>query len=243
MNETTTLHEGFITTKEAANLFKYTSSYVAHLVRTKKINARRLGRSWLIEQNSLEHFVAKKGKQIPHKKFAPKIAKLTPEPVPPRVQEQQAYYIPPPAVAVTFSSGEPHTITTHHSVYSYKPKNNTPQWIEVVAVAVFIVFIAIAAEFITIAIQSNPVFLQSMGTLQDFPTIIGQAPLVFGEFVIDATHAVIEADVTLAYGIAVAAPAIAYVTMNTIVGIGDDFSIAVARIPLQVAGVFAHGTQ
>ena len=31
MNETTTLHEGFITTKEVL-IFKYTSSYVAHLV-------------------------------------------------------------------------------------------------------------------------------------------------------------------------------------------------------------------
>lgn len=243
MNETTTLHEGFITTKEAARLFRYTSSYIAHLVRTKKINARRLGRSWLIEQNSLEYFVAQQRSQKPsNKRHTPKIAKRTLQPVLPRIQEQQIHY-EPQAVSVTFSSAEPHTITTHHSVYSYTPKSNPSKWIDVVFATILIIFVAITAEFITITLQSHPVFSQSVGTLQSFPAIIGRAPLALGEFVIFATHAVIEADVTFAYGIAVAVPAIAYVTMNTFVGIGDDFSIAVARIPVQVASVFAHGTQ
>ncbi len=237
MNETIMLHEGFITTKEASKLFRYTPSYIAHLVRTKKINAQRLGRSWLIEQNSLQHFVAQYDKQNSNKTRTSTNANTTRS----RAQEQRTYHAPP-SISLSFSSAEPHTITTHQIV-SDDLKTPPSIWIEIVCAVMFIVSVVIAAEFITIAVQSNPVFLQSVGTLQTLPAIIGRTSLALGEFVITATHAAIAAEVSLAYGIAIATPTIAHVTVGTLTSIGDYLSIAVARIPMQMASVFAHGTQ
>ena len=79
--------------------------------------------------------------------------------------------------------------------------------------------------------------------VQTFPESISHISLALGEFVIVATHAITAADVALAYGIAVAAPATARVTVQILIGIGDDLSSATARIPAQVASVIAQGAQ
>ena len=105
------------------------------------------------------------------------------------------------------------------------------------------VFGAISVFGFGIIAVKSPVFSQSMDTLQTLPGSISRIPLKLGEFVIAATRAVIAADVALAYGIAAAAPAIAHVTVQILISIGDTLSNTTARIPAQVASVFAYGAQ
>ena len=98
MNDTTMLHEGLITTKEASKLFRCTSSYLAHLVRTKKINDQQFGPSWLIEEDPCLHFVEQRGKQD---------AKNTHTHVHPHLQKHQTHHgarIPDQVVSV-FAQG------------------------------------------------------------------------------------------------------------------------------------------
>ena len=46
-----------ITTKDAAESSGYTPDYLARLVRLGKISGRRIGHSWLIDKESLAHFL------------------------------------------------------------------------------------------------------------------------------------------------------------------------------------------
>lgn len=225
------LHEDFITTKEASNLFKYTPSYLAHLVRNKKINAHKLGRSWLIEKNSLLHFIAQQGKQD---------AKNTYTRAHPRSQEHQTYHAaimpvtPPPTI-------QPNTIQ-HHNV-SDAQHHPSLNWIGKIAPAIILViFTATVLQFGPILVQS-PMLASWTGTIRTLPGSISRIPLAIGEFVITTTHAVIAADAALAYGIAAAAPATAQVAVKLFLNIGDNLSKATARIPVQMASVFAHGVQ
>lgn len=226
MNDTTMLHEGLITTKEASNLFRYTSSYLAHLLRTKQIHGRRLGRSWLIEQDSLLRFTTQRGKQD---------AKNTHSHVRPRSQEHKTHRVSD--MAVTFSPVDPDPIPQSHrsTPASSHFLSLSPKWIAAVSVVMLLVFGAMIVQ--------SPVFSLSLGTLQTLPQIIGGAPLALGEFVITATHTVIAADAALVYGIVAAAPATAQVTVQILISIGDILSNATARIPAQVASVFAQGAR
>ncbi|MFA6408375.1 MAG: helix-turn-helix domain-containing protein, partial [Candidatus Paceibacterota bacterium] len=53
------LKENLITTKDASELSGYTSDYLARLVRSGEIVGKRIGRSWLIDSESLEIFLEK----------------------------------------------------------------------------------------------------------------------------------------------------------------------------------------
>src|SRR3989338_7131975 len=55
------LQKTLITTKEAGELFGYSSDYLARLARSGKIVGRRVGHSWLVEREPLELFVANAG--------------------------------------------------------------------------------------------------------------------------------------------------------------------------------------
>ena len=55
------LEKKFITTKDAGELFGYTSDYLARLARSGKIVGRRIGHSWLIDRESLTHFLDQQG--------------------------------------------------------------------------------------------------------------------------------------------------------------------------------------
>lgn len=241
MNDITMLHEGLITTTEASNLFRYTSSYLAYLVRTNKINGHRLGRSWLIEQDSLLRFITQRGKQD---------LKNTYIHAHPRPQEHQTNHTSIMSVKQSVSpsllrsgrtpttpssSVQPSTIA-HHSVFddSHIP-SLSPKWIAAVFVGMFLIFGAMTVK--------SPMFSQSVDTLQMLSGSINRTSLALGEFVIAATHAVIAADTALAYGIAAAAPITAQMTIKIFISIGDNLSNVTARIPVQVASVFAHGVQ
>jgi excisionase family DNA binding protein len=232
MNDTTMLHEGFITTKEASRLFKYTPSYLAHLIRIKKINGHRLGRNWLIEQDSLLRFIEHRGKEDA------KSARTSAHPHVPQEHVTHRVSIEP----VTLSSIQPSTLTAHQNVSS-SSHPRSPKWRTGVFMIILLVLGAITVFGFGIIAVKSPVFSQSIDTLQTLPGSISRIPLGLGEFVIAATHAVIAADVALAYGIAAAAPAIAHVTVQILISIGDNLSNATARIPAQVASVFAYGAQ
>ena len=45
--------EGWMTTKEAASLAEYSIKYLRCLLRTGRVEARKLGRDWLINRESL----------------------------------------------------------------------------------------------------------------------------------------------------------------------------------------------
>ena len=226
MNNTIMLHGGLITTKEASTLFKYTSSYLSHLIRTKKINGQRLGRSWLIEQDSLVCFVEHQWKQD---------AKNVHMQVRPHSQEQQT--LRPPDTVVKFSSIEQNPISRlHHRVPdgSY-PFPMSPKWITAVSTVILLFFSATIAQ--------APIFSQSIHRSQTFPGSMSSMPLALEKFVMVATYAVTIADTTLAYSITTAAPVTARVAAQILIGIGDTLSNTTARIPMQVASVFAHGTR
>lgn len=53
--------KNLITTKDAGELSGYTSDYLARLARSGKIAGRRIGHSWLIDSESLKHFVEEQG--------------------------------------------------------------------------------------------------------------------------------------------------------------------------------------
>ncbi len=53
------LENNFITTKEAHDISGYSPDYLGRLARSKKVVAKRIGRAWLIERSSLEHFIQK----------------------------------------------------------------------------------------------------------------------------------------------------------------------------------------
>ncbi len=233
MNDTTTLNEDFITTKEASRLFKYTSSYIAYLVRAKKINAHRLGRSWLIEHNSLQRFVAQRGKQNTSKVGTS---------IQLRIQKKRTYEQTSTISVPSPSIQQPRTIPMRQSVSGVPHASSSTKWIETVPMVILIVFTAVVLQFVPSTLQSF-VFSQSVSTLQALPGIINQTPLALGEFVISATHSIIAADVALMYGIATIAPATAYVAVKTFINVGDHLSRVVERIPAQVASVSAYGTQ
>ncbi|MDP2655015.1 MAG: helix-turn-helix domain-containing protein, partial [bacterium] len=58
---TSPLNENLITTKEAGELFGYTSDYISRLVRSGKITGKRIGHNWLIEKESLVQFLDTQG--------------------------------------------------------------------------------------------------------------------------------------------------------------------------------------
>ncbi|NNM84044.1 helix-turn-helix domain-containing protein, partial [Candidatus Parcubacteria bacterium] len=51
--------KNLISTKEAAELSGYTSDYIARLARSGKMSARRIGHTWFVDKESLEHFLGK----------------------------------------------------------------------------------------------------------------------------------------------------------------------------------------
>ncbi|MFA6969670.1 MAG: helix-turn-helix domain-containing protein, partial [Candidatus Paceibacterota bacterium] len=70
-----------------------------------------------------------------------------------------------------------------------------------------------------------------------------QTVLALGQGVIDATHALIAADVSLAYSTAAAAPASARATVALIGSTGDVLAGATARVPALAAAAFLHTTE
>ncbi len=231
MNDTTMLHEGLITTKEASKLFKYTSSYLAHLVRNKKINAHKLGRSWLIEKDSLAHFIAQQGKQDA------KNTQIYAHPLPQEHQIHRVEIMPvtPP------SSLQPNTIQ-HHGI-SHAQQQIPLKWVsKTVPLVILVIFTALVLQFGPMLAQS-PMLASWTGVFQMLPGSISRIPLTIGEFVITTTHTVIAADAVLSYAIAAAAPAISQATVKILISIGDKLSNATGHIPAQLASVFAHDAQ
>ncbi|MFZ3043671.1 MAG: helix-turn-helix domain-containing protein, partial [Minisyncoccia bacterium] len=55
------LKENLITTKDAGELSGYTSDYLSRLVRAGKIVGKRIGHNWVIDRESLEHFLKVQG--------------------------------------------------------------------------------------------------------------------------------------------------------------------------------------
>jgi|GEM_PF-3530772 len=53
--------KNLITTKDAGELFGYSSDYLARLARSGKIAGRRIGHSWFVEKESLSHFLDQQG--------------------------------------------------------------------------------------------------------------------------------------------------------------------------------------
>jgi len=51
-------HKTYATSAELATRFSYSKDYISRLAREGKVNARQVGRQWLIEENSLQSFVA-----------------------------------------------------------------------------------------------------------------------------------------------------------------------------------------
>ncbi|MCR4333538.1 MAG: hypothetical protein NUV60_00735, partial [Patescibacteria group bacterium] len=66
-----------------------------------------------------------------------------------------------------------------------------------------------------------------------------QAYIAFGQSIVDATHAVIRADVSLAYGTAAAAPATARATVALISGTGDMLARATALVSIHTGATLA----
>lgn len=53
--------KNLITTKDAGELFGYSSDYLARLARSGKIEGKRIGHSWFVERESLSHFLDQQG--------------------------------------------------------------------------------------------------------------------------------------------------------------------------------------
>ncbi|MCX6786462.1 MAG: hypothetical protein NTU85_01405, partial [Candidatus Kaiserbacteria bacterium] len=53
--------KNLITTKDAGELSGYSSDYLARLARSGKIEGKRIGHSWLIDKDSLAHFIDQQG--------------------------------------------------------------------------------------------------------------------------------------------------------------------------------------
>jgi excisionase family DNA binding protein len=66
MNKTT---EEWITTLEAKSLTGYNSEHIRRLVRAGKVKAKKWGREWMVEKNSLLAYVESEGRgpRIPSK--------------------------------------------------------------------------------------------------------------------------------------------------------------------------------
>ncbi|MBI1888949.1 MAG: helix-turn-helix domain-containing protein, partial [Candidatus Spechtbacteria bacterium] len=58
MGETEEGYNQIINLREAAKISGYTSDHVARLIRTKKINGRRIAHVWVIERGDLEKYLA-----------------------------------------------------------------------------------------------------------------------------------------------------------------------------------------
>ncbi len=54
-------NENLITTKDAGELSGYTSDYLSRLVRSGKITGKRIGHNWLVDIESLAHFLDQQG--------------------------------------------------------------------------------------------------------------------------------------------------------------------------------------
>lgn len=230
MNDTTMLHEGFITTKEASRLFKYTPSYLAHLIRIKKIQAHRLGRSWLIEQDSLRYFIEHRGKED--------IKSIRPSAHPHVPQEHDTHRASIGVVAVPLLPL--HTITAAQQSVSDGMRHLSQKWRMVAFMAIPLAIVAMTVFGFGVMTVTSPTLSQAIDTLETLPGSMSRMHLALGKFVIAATHAVIAADVALAYGIAAAAPATAHVTVQILISIGDTLSSATAHISAQVASVLAY---
>ena len=57
----TLLEKKLISTKDASSLSGYNPDYLARLCRAGKIDGTRVGRAWLVSQESLEAFVKEQG--------------------------------------------------------------------------------------------------------------------------------------------------------------------------------------
>jgi excisionase family DNA binding protein len=59
--------EGWITTKEAANMTGYTTVYVRRLAREGRVDAQKAGRDWLLKRQSLLEYKARMDRLGPSK--------------------------------------------------------------------------------------------------------------------------------------------------------------------------------
>ncbi|MDP2706021.1 MAG: hypothetical protein Q8O70_00745, partial [Burkholderiales bacterium] len=80
-------------------------------------------------------------------------------------------------------------------------------------------------------------------TLKATPKIIANINLALGTAVIDATHAIISAEVSASYGLAAAAPASARATVALLGNTGNAFAGAVERVPALATTAFLRATE
>lgn len=57
--------QGWLTTEEAARLTGYNLEYIRRLVRTKKVQAKKWGRDWMVRQASLTAYMEKAERRGP----------------------------------------------------------------------------------------------------------------------------------------------------------------------------------
>lgn len=228
MNDTTMLNEDLITTKKASTLFKYTSSYLAYLVRSKKINAHKLGKSWLIEKDSLLHFIAHHGKPG---------AKNIQTRAHPYSHEHKTHPVESVSVIPT-SFAESNTMQSQSS--SNDQYRISQKWVSKMALATILIMFTVGVFQFGPTLVQSPTIISWTNTLQMFPESISSAPLAIGEFVILTTNTIIATEAALVYRIAAAAPALSQATVHILISIGDELSNATARVPAQMASVFAH---
>ncbi len=56
---------GWLTTEDAAHLTGYNLEYIRRLVRTKKVQAKKWGRDWMVSQASLTAYMEKAERRGP----------------------------------------------------------------------------------------------------------------------------------------------------------------------------------
>ena len=77
-------------------------------------------------------------------------------------------------------------------------------------------------------------------TLAVAPNFISQINLAIGNSIIDGTHVAIHTDVTGAYGVSVAAPAVSRATFALVVGTGNMLAVSTARTPALATSAFLN---
>jgi excisionase family DNA binding protein len=56
------MHDGYLSTSEAANCLGYTVQHTRLLIRSGQLRATKFGRDWLVESQSVEKFITERDK-------------------------------------------------------------------------------------------------------------------------------------------------------------------------------------
>src|SRR3989344_914257 len=111
-------------------------------------------------------------------------------------------------------------------------------------------YVAIGASFFahnSLIEQSGTEVLAAAATTRDMlvatPLFVTRVNLAFGNTIIDVTHAVIRADVSVSYGLAAAGPESARATVALLGSTGDLLARATSRAPALATALFLRATE